>query len=333
MGHSNSSLNCFASCMAKYKYSFIDNIPPETTSPHLQFGVMAHDTLYKAGKLRDDNADKVVEIGEYVQVIPSEVLYNDLKDAFSIKSWNNYFIPIIKQTYLYEKSLIEELIHTDSGPVVIERELKLQLTPEQLLKDYGVRTDEPLSGIIDLLIRTDKYAYILDYKFSSKAKTQDDFDLNSQLQLYSLFVNKTYGIKPHNIKYGYIDIPKQEFGRPTLLSNGTLSRAKSQNVSQDLYKLSVQAIHGDDPYYNCEPGGYYEEIYNNLANNKAAYLSIQWLDEDVFKNVIGDIMKTISVVQMFKVENLPYLRKYDSYSCKNCEYLKHCKPWLTVEAD
>ena len=78
MSHSNSSLNCFANCMAKYNHSYILHTPPcKPVSPHLTFGVMAHDVLYKAGKLRDEYEDGVAE--GYHSIIPSEVLNRNAK--------------------------------------------------------------------------------------------------------------------------------------------------------------------------------------------------------------------------------------------------------------
>lgn len=332
MSHSNSSLNCFANCMAKYEHSYILHTPPcKPPSPHLAFGVMAHDCLYKAGKLRDEADDGVVQSGEYQTVIPSEVLYDDLKKEFAINNWQAYFTPVIKQTAAYEKELVQELIDTKTGNVTVEREIKLQLTVEQLQQLGYYNIEQPLVGIIDCLMYTKTHATIIDYKFSSSKKTQDDFDMNSQLPLYALFVHILYDIPLHNIKYGYIDIPKQMFGQPTLLSNGTLSRAKSQNVSQEMYEKAVQAVHGDDPYYNCKEDGYYHDCWCNLALNKAAYLSLQYLDMEVYAGITEDLLKAAKMIDFMKANKMPFLKKYDAYSCKSCEYLTACKPWLTVE--
>lgn len=330
MSHSNSSLNCFANCMSRYNHSYILHTPPDKPpSPHLLFGVMAHDTLYKAGKLRDDVRDGVVNVDEYRSIIPSEVLYDDLKQEFNILNWEQYFMPIIKQTAKYENMLVEKMI-SKYGSAQIEREVKLSISPEEL-QYKGFKVKQPLVGIIDCLIFCKNAAIIIDYKFSTKKKTQDDFDMNSQLPLYAYLVNHLYGIPVHNIEYGYIDIPKQMFDKPTLLSNGTLSRAKSQNISQEMYEKSVKAIHGDDEYYNCEPGGYYHDCYCALVFNKVAYLSMQYLDESVYKGVIKDLFDAAETIDYFAENKLPYLKKYDAYSCKGCEYLTSCKPWLTVD--
>ena len=334
MSHSNSSLNCFASCMQKYNQNYILHNQPATISPHLTFGTMAHEVLYNAGKLRDDSDDGVINPDDYYKVIPSEVLYHELKSAFNINSWDLYFKAAIKQVVQYEKECCKELSDYDKtsgigdGSYEIERELKLQLTVDQLkqLGEYGI--DQPFVGIIDLLIHSKTSAIILDYKFSSARKSQEDFDNNSQLPLYALFVHILYDIPLQNIQYGYIDIPKQMFEMPALLKNGTLSRSKSQNCSAEMYKAAVEAVHGDDPYYNCNAGGYYEEAYNSFALNKAAYLSKQYLDFEIYEHIIRELFDTAKTIDMFKAKNLPFLRKFDSYSCKGCEYKNTCKPWL-----
>ena len=275
MSHSNSSLNTFASCMAKYEHAYILKTPPcKPISPHLTFGSMAHDVLYKAGIQRDELRDGVRAKTEYNTVIPSEVLYPELKDFFKIQNWHNYFMPVIKQIAEYEEQLLSQM----SKACEIHRELKLQLMPQQLLKYKCQNITEPLVGIIDLLFINDNEATIIDYKFSSSKKTQDDFDMNSQLPIYALLVHENFGIPLRNIKVGYIDIPKQCLEAPIILSNGILSRSKSQNVSQEIYKACVDEVHEHDPYYNCEPGGYYYDCWCALANNKAAYLSVQYLD-------------------------------------------------------
>lgn len=328
MSHSNSSLNCFAACAAKYEHNYILHTPPcKPPSPHLGFGAMAHEVLYKAGVLRDEVDDGVVDTEKYYPIIPSEVLYSEYKEFFGINNWYSYFTQVIKQVAKYEKDLVKEFTN---GPIQIEREIKVQMTVEQL-EHYGYTgIKQPIVGIIDMLIHDGTNAVIIDYKFSSSRKTQDDFDLNSQLPLYAFFVHHLYDIPLHNIKYGYIDIPKKSFDTPSLLKGGTLSRSKSQNVSSEMYEKAVTAIHGDDEYYNCAPGGYYYDVWCELQNNKAAYLSTQWLDMYVYANVIDDLMKTAKFVDGMVDLDLPFLRKYDSYTCKDCEYLKACKPWLTV---
>lgn len=358
MSHSNSSLNCFAACMKKYEHNYVLHTPPcKPTSPHLTFGTMAHDVLHKAGMLRDEVEDGVVDTGKFYSIIPSEAQYSDLQEFFGIKNWTTYFTNVIKQTAIYEKQLIKEISELDDGPISIEREQKVQLTVDQIHEILGEsRITQPIVGIIDCLIYTKNYAIIVDYKFSSTRKTQDDFDMNSQLPLYALFVHLLYDIPLKNIKVGYIDIPKKDFDKPIILSNGTLSRSKSQNVSPEAYERLVNAIHGrwyfkhpdgtlsqvefdptseqicePDDYYNCKPGGYYYDCYCALALNRAAYLSVQYLDLSTYKGVISDLLDAATLIDYMTANSLPFVAKYDAYTCKGCEFLKACKPWLGVD--
>lgn len=191
--------------------------------------------------------------------------------------------------------------------------------------------EQAFVGIIDFLAVSLDSAIILDYKFSSSKKTQDDFDMNNQLYIYAFFIHTKYNIPLHNIRVGYIDIPKQMFDQPTILSNGTLSRAKTQNVLPELYKAAVIAIHGeDDPKYNCEPGGWYYDCYMSLQLNDVAYLSTQWLDEEAYSYITDDVLKCGLLVDKMIREKTPFPRKHSAYLCKSCEYIDSCKPWLTV---
>jgi CRISPR/Cas system-associated exonuclease Cas4 (RecB family) len=315
--------------MAKYEHNYIKHSKPcKPASPHLKFGTMAHEVLYKAGCLRDEIRDEVSN-DEYYQVIPSEVLYSELKREFSISNWQQYFTPIIKTVAEYEKNIVEQLCQSDED-VQIEREVKLQLTSDQLAEMGYTNIKQSLVGVVDLLITSKQYAVILDYKFSGNRKGQDEFDMNSQLQLYALLVHILYDIPLHNIQIGYIDIPKQMFTMPVVLSNGTLSRSKSQNVSQEMYEKAVIAVHGDDPYYNCEPGGYYYDCWCNMALNKCAYLSLQYLDIDAYAGITKDVLDAAKMIDYFVEHKLPFLKKYDAYTCKSCEFIDSCKPWLDV---
>lgn len=311
--------------MAKYEHNYILHTPPcKPISPHLTFGTMAHEVLYNAGTLRDTVADGISP--DYSPIIPSELLYPELKDYFKIKHWSSYFQPVIKRCAEYE----EELCKLIDEPYRIERELKLQMTVDQL-QELGWNVDDALVGIIDLLIISEHKAVIADYKFSTKVKTQDDFDMNSQLQLYAFLVHILYDIPLHNITIAYMDIPKTEFAYPEVLSNGKLSRSKSQNVSQENYLQAVLDLHGNDPVYNCDRGGYYYETFMALANNKPAYLNKRYVDIEAYAGILQDLQNAAEMVDKMKREHIPFLKKYDSYSCGSCEYLTACKPWITVD--
>lgn len=339
MAHSNSSLNQFLQCEKMYDLNYNKHLtPPCPPSIHLTFGTMAHEVLYKAGELRDTQG--LNPPPEYATIIPSEIAYPNEAAYFKITSWRNYFLPVVKKVAAIEEQLRSENFVDDSD-IQVEREIKLSLSPDEL-REYGLLNNElpvptmPLVGVIDLLLYTSTSAIIVDYKFSTKRKDQDDFDMNSQLYLYALFVHLKYDIPLHNIQIAYIDIPKQMFEMPIVLTkpvNGVvrLSRSKSQNCSQDMYIAAVKSIAEtpEQAEQDLAEGGYYYDIVNELALNQPAYLSKQYLDVEIFTNITKDIVETAQMITLKDQNKLPYLRKHDSYSCKNCDWKSLCKPYLT----
>ena len=75
----------------------------------------------------------------------------------------------------------------------------------------------------------------------------------------------------------------------------------------------------------------FEKLYTLNVNqytekkNGLTYLSWSYAWAE-FKKVYPDATYEIKKFE----NNMPFVKKYDSYSCKNCEYLKSCKPWLEV---
>lgn len=322
MQHSNSSLNTFNRCMHLYKMIYIDELEPDTPSLDFEFGKLGHEILCNAGNMRDAGKPD-----EQYSMIPGELEYEGLKEKYGINSWMSYFKDVIDECRRCEEEAIARAFGNET--VSIEREKKIILMPEHL--HWTVKN--PIVGVVDCLIYTRKKAVILDYKFSSRRKTQDDFDENSQLQLYARLVTEEYDIDENDVMIGYIDIPKKAYDMPALLKNGTLSKAKSQNVSAQNYLIGIKAAHGEnDPYYNANPGGYYYDIVQELSLNRPAYMSLRMLDIDVYRHILSDINETITLIELLdtKGENL-YPRMYSSYLCDSCEYKKQCKPWLTVD--
>lgn len=325
MAHSNTSLNTFTNCAKAYEHTYILKTPKDNPdSPHLRIGVIGHEILHDAGVLRDTYDGEFDDQCELA--IPSEVAYPDLKEFFGILSWHEYFHEVLFETYEIETSLCREM----TEPYEILRERKLSRSVQELQQDGFKGVHTPVVGVIDLLILGKTSATIVDYKFSTKPKTQDNFDMDSQLYIYAYLVHKTYNIPLRNIKIGYIDICKKQFGPPKYLQNARLSVDKTQFVLPKVYKEAVLKLHGEDPKYNCEPGGYYYECYMSLQSNRQARENIQQLDIEAMKGIVTDFMEAASLVDKLTENHGPFVKKFDSYSCKNCDYLSHCKPWLNI---
>lgn len=308
MAHSQSSVGSYLSCQKMYELQYIDRCKPEEKfMPHLEFGSMAHKVLEDAGRLRDN-----IEAGlpDYQVCIPSELSYPMLKDYFNIMSWNRYFIRICQRVAEYEKALIENLNKKTSSGLEIFREKKFTIS-----SGYT----EPHTGVIDLLFLSNdrQHAIIMDYKFSTKVKTQEDFDYNVQLYLYAYFVNKEYGVPLKNIQIGYIDIIKQDHSEPVVLASGKLSKNKAQNVLYEDYIDKIIELELDIDEYR--------DFLDELKLKDVAYISLESIDENNYNVLVKSYLEAVDDIELKKAQKKPFLRKVDSYSCSECRFKEYCR--------
>ena len=308
MAHSQSSVMCYLGCQKQYELQYIDKCTPEERfMPHLEFGSMAHKVLEEAGKLRDN-----LEAGipDYDVCIPSELSYPMLKDYFNISSWSRFFIRVCKRVADYERALIENLNKKTSSGLEIFREKKFTIP-----SGY----EQPHTGVIDLLLLSNdrQYAIIIDYKFSSHVKTQEDFDHNVQLYLYAYFVNKEYGVPLKNIQIGYIDIIKQDSSEPIVLSSGKLSKNKSQNVLYDDYIDKIIELNLDVDEY--------KDFLNELKLRDVAYISLEPIDDNNYNILVKSYLEAVDDIECKKKDKKPFLRKIDAHSCADCRFKEYCR--------
>ncbi len=308
MAHSQSSVMCYLACQKQYELQYIDRCTPEERfMPHLEFGSMAHKVLEEAGRLRDN-----LEAGipDYNICIPSELSYPMLKDYFNISSWSRFFIRVCKRVADYERALIENLNKKTSSGLEIFREKKFTIP-----SGY----EQPHTGVIDLLLLSNdrRYAIIIDYKFSSKVKTQEDFDYNVQLYLYAYFVNKEYGVPLKNIQIGYIDIIKQDSSEPIVLSSGKLSKNKNQNVLYDDYIDKIIELNLDVDEY--------KDFLDELKLRDVAYISLEPIDENNYNTLVESYLEAVDDIECRKKDNKPFLRKIDAHSCDDCRFKEYCR--------
>lgn len=308
MAHSQSSVMCYLECQKQYELQYIDRCTPEERfMPHLEFGSMAHKVLEEAGKLRDN-----LEAGipDYDVCIPSELSYPMLKDYFNISSWSRFFIRVCKRVADYERALIENLNKKTSSGLEIFREKKFTIP-----SGY----EQPHTGVIDLLLLSNdrQYAIIIDYKFSSKVKTQEDFDHNVQLYLYAYFVNKEYGVPLKNIQIGYIDIIKQDSSEPIVLSSGKLSKNKNQNVLYDDYIDKIIELNLDVDEY--------KDFLDELKLRDVAYISLEPIDENNYNILVKSYLEAVDDIEYRKKDKKPFLRKIDAHSCADCRFKEYCR--------
>lgn len=265
---SHSEACSYWACQKKWWLTYIKGIKP--TSIHLDFGSMAH---------------KVLETRE----LPDEILYPDLKEAFNITSWKNYF------TNIFE--ILDEML---SDYEVLDRELKI--------------THANVVGVIDLVLKHKQTGEILllDYKFKSAPMTYEDLFLDEQLKIYAKLYSAEKWLSVEDISVGYVNIPKTEIKEPKLLKNGSLSKDKSQMTTKKKYLDAIKK-------HNLNESDY-EDILKDLECKPYISIIKSSVDEKVVDKIFENLHNTIK-----SIESGIVLECMSQNICKNCDYKHICK--------
>lgn len=264
---SHSEITTYLDCQKKWDLIYnkglkIDNI-------HLQFGSMGHEVLE-------------------TRIIPDESLYPELKEAFGISSWNNYFTTIFNE--LDETFKDFEVLH----------------------KEYRVETDD-IKGVIDVVWKNKTTGKILitDYKFSNKDKGQVDIWLDEQMYIYAAAYASLNNLTLDDINIGYVNIPKAEMKKPRVLKNGTLSKDKAQNTT---YALYLEAI--EENGLNVVD---YEDILSEITDKRLTSVATCNINVEMATRIMTNIDNTI------KDMDKGYVLEKCTFQCKYCDFLEYCK--------
>lgn len=264
---SHSEISTYLDCQKKWDLQYNHGIKFDNI--HFQFGSVGHKALE-------------------TRVIPDELLYPELKEAFGISSWYNYFTPIFE-------------------------ELDTRMSEYELIYTEHKVENETIKGVIDAVWRhktTGRYL-ITDYKFSTSDKGQEDVLLDEQMYIYAVLLAVQLNIPLENIDIGYINIPKKEMDNPRVLKSGALSKDKAQNVTYEKY---VEKIH--ELGLNLSD---YEDFLSEIHGRKLLTIEYQPINVDMVYRIMNNIDLVI------KDMSKGYVLEKCSFMCKRCEYLPYCK--------
>lgn len=264
---SHSEIATYLDCQKKWELQYVKGLKVDNV--HFQFGTMGHSVLE-------------------TRIIPDESLYPELKIAFNISSWKNYFTKIFNELDEYFKDY------------------------DVLYREYKIET-EFMKGIIDVVWRNKKTGRILitDYKFSNSDKGQEDILLDEQMYIYAVMYAHQNGLMLENIDIGYISIPKCEMDKPRVLKNGQLSKDKAQKVTYNDYLQTINEMG-----LNIAD---YEDILAELSGRTLLTIQISTINIEMAKRIMTNIDNTI------KDMNKGYVLEKCTFMCKKCDYLQYCK--------
>lgn len=264
---SHSELSTYLDCQKKWELQYLKGLKIDNI--HFQFGSMGHSALE-------------------TRTIPNEELYPELKEAFNITSWKDYFQPIFDELDDYFKDY------------------------DVLYREYKVE-NECLKGVIDVVWKnkeTGRYL-ITDYKFSNSDKGNTDILLDEQMYIYATLFAVENGLKLSDIDIGYISIPKSEMNKPRVLKSGQLSKDKAQNTT---YKKYVETIH--ELGLNIAD---YEEFLSEISGRTLLTIALSPINEEMAVRIMTNIDNTIKDMEK------GYVLEKCTFQCKNCAYLEYCK--------
>jgi hypothetical protein len=264
---SHSEISTYLDCQKKW--DLIYNKGLKVDNVHLQFGSMGHEVLE-------------------TRIIPDESLYPELKEAFCINSWENYFTTIFNE--LDEAFKDYEVLH----------------------KEYRVETED-IKGVIDVVWKHKKTGRILitDYKFSNKDKGYVDIWLDEQMYIYAAVYASLNNLLLEDISIGYVNIPKAEVKKPRVLKNGMLSKDKAQNTT---YRLYLEAI--EENGLNVAD---YEDILSEITDKHLTSVATCNINLEMAQRIMENIDNTI------KDMDKGYVLEKCTFQCKYCDFLDYCK--------
>ena len=222
------------------------------------------------------------------RIIPDESLYPELKEAFGINSWENYFTTIFNE--LDEAFKDYEVLH----------------------KEYRVETED-IKGVIDVVWKHKKTGRILitDYKFSNKDKGYVDIWLDEQMYIYAAVYASLNNLLLEDINIGYVNIPKVEVKKPRVLKNGMLSKDKAQNTTYELYLEAIEE--------NGLNVADYEDILSEITDKHLTSVATCNINLEMAQRIMQNIDNTI------KDMGKGYVLERCTFQCKYCDFLDYCK--------
>jgi len=185
-----------------------------------------------------------------------------------------------------------------------------------LYRELPLETEE-LKGIIDLVLRdkTTGRILLIDYKTSFRSRSITELLYDQQLYLYVYLYHVCKKEPITNISIGIITIPKEEIGPPALLKNGTLSKNKNQNTTEELYleAIKLNNLNKED----------YLDILEFFSNKKYIEFIESPLNISLFVNIIKNTENAIKMINYAEEHNI-FLVNH-SYLHLDCDCVKISK--------
>ncbi len=204
--YSHSRLSMFEQCSLKYKFRYIDKIPPDYQNSIEAFlGKKVHDTLewvYNNSKVKDFELDDIIKyyLESWTQDFNSEIKI--VKKEFNAEYYFNKGIRFLINYFLKHAPFKDNTVET-------EKKIVFSLTEKG---NYNI------IGYIDRLVhhKETNIFEIHDYK-TGAVKSQYYLDQDRQLALYSLAIKEYYEeVNDVHLIWHFLDSNEEKTSKRTL---------------------------------------------------------------------------------------------------------------------
>jgi len=324
-----SQIQTFLSCRKKWEYSYIENIRPRVERSYLTIGKLCHKgmqvAMQNAWKDKEAGLDTSFEYGFYKswmeagframeeehrkymaendflkeEMLDVEKMLDDAEDVFEqayleFKPWN-YDVLTIKK----DGKLIPAL----------ELHFKIPCPPTK-----------GLHGYIDAILidKTTGFIWCTDYKFRKSLAPDEDEANNIQNAVYA-YACKKMGIPiTGTMTWQHVNTPAAV---PTLLKNGTVSRAKIKTTWETYLQFCLD--------HDLDPENYREEMQEKLADIEWYRATYEYRNDvtltRIWNQCIAPVAKQIKSAHGKKAVNF---RSLYPWNCKMCQYQSLCQAEL-----
>jgi hypothetical protein len=250
----HSSIAAFKQCRRRYQYRYVDGLELKDRPAYFDFGSAIHTGLaehYRGAKPED----AVLAIEKYFADNPPAA-----DDAERMASWMESLGLAVSIFRNYVARYPQESFKV----VEIEKPFELPIVDVRGQTFDGLKLAGKVDGVVEengLWVLEHKTASVIDSRYQRK------LTLDAQSMLYLEAMERLYGKRFNGVIYNVLakSIPEP----PAVLKNGSLSKAKAQNTTPELYRMAISdaGLNPDD----------YAEILDYLERNRKQYFYREYL--------------------------------------------------------
>ena len=324
-----SQLQTFMSCKKKWVYNYIEGLTPRVERAYLTIGKLCHkgmqtamqelwkdraaglDTTQEGGLFGSWRSAGIKAMGnewrEYIDNTP--VLAEEMPDF--VKMLDNAVSIFCQAFKEFEPWKYEVLTLCDKGKFIPALELHFVVP---------CAPSKGLHGYIDAILRdrTTGFVWCTDYKFRKSLSPDEEEAVNIQNAVY-LYACKKMGVDiTGTMTWQHVNAPA---ATPTLLKNGTVSRAKIK-TTWEMYSEFCRMN-------NIDPASYKEEMQDKLADIEWCRATYEYRNDETIKRIWAECV--VPTTREVKKATNPKANNYRSmypWNCKMCQYQNLCQAEL-----